>query len=257
MGGALANLDPELRKTTLPHTHVLNPHFVRLLSFFTLRDANGRCTDQRRHVNVLPHLAVPPDGRAAPPSTIQKPRRPPALPRRARGDWTRSQRRGAQDAPQAVSHKLRVHVLRDGGRCGAASGLREYLRSACSETRLLMQMSSCRLSTRRGRSWPGCVGRCLSRDSSGGGRSTIVRTRSPEVPPSIKIYCCERANNLSLNTLQQLVHMSIMALLFHRHPTSSVLLVSSRTAVRARHVQRHRSSFKRSHLDAKMGAPDW
>ncbi|KAI0646345.1 hypothetical protein C8Q79DRAFT_909612 [Trametes meyenii] len=37
LGGALSNLDPELRKTTMPHTHVLNPHFISdVMSMFFL-----------------------------------------------------------------------------------------------------------------------------------------------------------------------------------------------------------------------------
>ncbi|KAH9849321.1 hypothetical protein C2E23DRAFT_870653 [Lenzites betulinus] len=37
MGGALANLDPSLRKSTMPYTHVLNPHFISdMMSMFYL-----------------------------------------------------------------------------------------------------------------------------------------------------------------------------------------------------------------------------
>ncbi|KAL7284167.1 hypothetical protein ACG7TL_001449 [Trametes sanguinea] len=37
LGGALSSLDPDLRKETLPHTHVLNPHFISdVISMFFL-----------------------------------------------------------------------------------------------------------------------------------------------------------------------------------------------------------------------------
>ncbi|KAI8970891.1 hypothetical protein BD414DRAFT_501521 [Trametes punicea] len=37
LGGALSNMDPDLRKATLPHTHVLNPHFISdVISMFFL-----------------------------------------------------------------------------------------------------------------------------------------------------------------------------------------------------------------------------
>ena len=65
VAGALVNLDPEMRKSTLPHTYVLNPHFVRTSSvrpFQTPRqcsadDSNRSATSSRRSSSSRRHSA--------------------------------------------------------------------------------------------------------------------------------------------------------------------------------------------------------
>ncbi|KAI0371992.1 hypothetical protein BV20DRAFT_940807 [Pilatotrama ljubarskyi] len=60
LGGALANLDPDLRKTTSPHTHVLNPHFISdVMSMFFLVSQSlrtGEPLHQAQYKNLADRL---------------------------------------------------------------------------------------------------------------------------------------------------------------------------------------------------------
>ncbi|KAH9896908.1 hypothetical protein C8Q73DRAFT_642067 [Cubamyces lactineus] len=60
LGGALANLDPDLRKATLPYTHVLNPHFISdVVSMFFLISQSlrtGEPLHQAQYKNLADRL---------------------------------------------------------------------------------------------------------------------------------------------------------------------------------------------------------
>ncbi|KAI0635211.1 hypothetical protein C8Q77DRAFT_1106698 [Trametes polyzona] len=60
LGGALANLDPELRRSTLPYTHVLNPHFISdvMSTFFLISQSlqTGEPLHQAQYKNLADRL---------------------------------------------------------------------------------------------------------------------------------------------------------------------------------------------------------
>ncbi|KAI0360638.1 hypothetical protein OH77DRAFT_1418621 [Trametes cingulata] len=60
LGGALANLEPDLRRSTLPHTHVLNPHFISdIMSMFFLVSQSlrtGEPLHQAQYKNLADRL---------------------------------------------------------------------------------------------------------------------------------------------------------------------------------------------------------
>ncbi|KAI0764943.1 hypothetical protein C8Q74DRAFT_1430417 [Fomes fomentarius] len=60
MGGALSNLNPEMRKATLPHTFVLNPHFISdVISMFFLISQSlrtGEPLHQAQYRNLVDRL---------------------------------------------------------------------------------------------------------------------------------------------------------------------------------------------------------